>query len=138
MLCRCMKWSLFWAALAVIVTTLSSSLSAQWPLHQAPGVPKGPDGKPDLSAPAPRTADGKPDLSGIWMSRAFGPSVPGRPPIANFGHAGIGFKEDLDDPKAYTRPFTVRIDQRLIADGSELIEYICHENQQFLKKVRVD
>ena len=81
-------------AAALIVTTLSP-LSAQWPSHQAPGAPKTSDGKVDLSAPAPRTADGKPDISGIWMSRAFGPSVPGRPPIANFGHAGIGFKEDL-------------------------------------------
>jgi hypothetical protein len=270
-----MNRSLTWAALTVIVTTLSSSLSAQWPLHQTPGVPKGPDGRPDLSAPAPRTADGKPDLSGMWMSRPIGQNVPGRPPLASFGNAGIGLKEDLpfqpwarelqkkrasqfskdnpdglclpesllqlhldpqplkvvqtpaaiyiiyetnyglrtiftdgralppqgapqpfwygysvgrweddtlvvetnnyrgdgwldargspmteaatvterfrrvnygqldieftlDDPKAYTRAFTVRIDQRLIADGSELIEYICHENQQFLKKVKVD
>jgi hypothetical protein len=30
------------------------------------------------------------------------------------------------------------LDQRLMADGSELIEYICHENQQFMKKVKVD
>jgi hypothetical protein len=47
----------------------------------------------------------------------------GRPPLASFGNAGIGFFT-LDDPKAYTRPFTVRIDQRLVADGSELIEFI--------------
>ena len=276
MLCRGMKWSMTWATLTVIVTALSSSLSAQWPAHQAPGVPRTADGKPDLTAPAPRTADGKPDLSGIWMSRVgLEPNPPGRPPLASFGHAGIGFKEGLpyqpwaaelqkkrasqfskdnpdglclpesllqlhldpqplkvvqtpaaiyiiyetnyglrtiftdgrslppqggpqpfwygysvgrwegdtlvvetnnyrgdgwldargspmteaatvterfrrinygqldieftlDDPKAYTRPFTVRIDQRLITDGSELIEYICHENQQFLKKVKVD
>ena len=262
---------------AVMVAALTSSLFAQWPLHQAAGVPKTPDGKVDLNAPAPRTADGKPDLSGIWMAR---PGVdvnppPGRPPLANFGNAGVGIKGDLpfqpwarelqkkrasenskenpdglclpesllqlhldpqplkvvhtpaaiyiiyetnyglrtifmdgrslppqgapqpfwygysvgrwegdtlvvetnnyrgdgwldargspiteaatfterfrrvnygqldieftlNDPKAYTRPFTVRIDQRLMADGSELIEYICHENQQFMKKVKVD
>jgi hypothetical protein len=39
----------------------------------------------------------------------------------------------VDDPKAYTRPFTVRVLQQIVADGSELIEFICHENQTFLK-----
>jgi hypothetical protein len=29
-------------------------------------MPRTPDGKPNLSAPAPRAADGKPDLSGLW------------------------------------------------------------------------
>jgi hypothetical protein len=29
-------------------------------------MPRTPDGKPNLSAPAPRMADGKPDLSGLW------------------------------------------------------------------------
>ena len=31
-----------------------------------PGIPRTPDGKPNLAAPAPRTPDGKPDLSGLW------------------------------------------------------------------------
>ena len=53
-------------AAALVVMALAATLSAQWPSHPQPGVPKGPDGKPDLSAPAPRTADGKPDFSGIW------------------------------------------------------------------------
>jgi hypothetical protein len=38
----------------------------QWLDIPSPGIPRLPDGKPDLSAPAPKTHDGKPDLSGIW------------------------------------------------------------------------
>lgn len=36
----------------------------------------------------------------------------------------------IDDPKAYTRPWTVRVNQQLLVD-SDLIEFVCHENQQF-------
>ena len=49
----------------------------------------------------------------------------------NFGELEIELT--VDDPKAYMRPFTVRVDQRIVADGSEMIEFICHENQMFLK-----
>jgi len=262
---------------AVIVAALSSSLSAQWPLYPKPGVPKGPDGKPNLTAPTPRTPDGKPDLSGIWMrsDRRPGNEAPGQAPLATFGDIGANVKGGLpyrplaldlvkrragalnnpdalclpqgpleyhldpqpreiiqlprktvivyesnygvrtiytdgrplpkqgepqpywhgysvghwegdtlvvqsnnfrgaltdlpgdgwldgkgdpftdaltlterfrrvnfgqlqidvtiDDPKAYTRPFTVRVEQEIVADGSEMIEFICHENQKFLK-----
>ena len=41
-------------------------LSAQWLNYPTAGVPRKPDGSPNLSAPAPRTQDGKPDLSGLW------------------------------------------------------------------------
>ena len=35
----------------------------------------------------------------------------------------------VDDPKAYTKPFTVRVNHRILLD-SELIEFICLENEQ--------
>jgi hypothetical protein len=41
-------------------------LSAQWFHYPTAGLPKRPDGSPNLSAPAPRLSDGKPDLSGLW------------------------------------------------------------------------
>ena len=49
----------------------------------------------------------------------------------NFGNLHIDVT--INDPKAYTRPFTVRVEQVIVPDGSEMIEFICHENQQFLK-----
>jgi len=81
---------------AAIVAALSTSVSAQWPLHPA-NVPRGQDGKPNLNAPAPRAADGKPDLSGIWMIYN-GPDAGdtnGRPPRVSGGNAGAGFKDGL-------------------------------------------
>jgi len=43
----------------------------------------------------------------------------------------------VDDPKAYTKPFTVRINQQILPD-TEMIEFICNENQQFRRRVKID
>jgi hypothetical protein len=264
---------------AAMAVAYSSALSAQWPLHPKPGVPKGADGKVNLTASALRTADGKLDLSGIWMrttrTEQPGSAPAGQPPLATMGNIGAGIKEGppyqpwaadlvkkrtggydnpdalclpqgpgqfhndpqpreivqlphktlivhesnymlrtiytdgrrlpklgepqpywhgysvgrwegdtlvvetnnfrgtqggnvgdgwldsrgspytdalhmterfrrvnfgnlhidvtINDPKAYSRPFTVRMEQTIVADGSEMIEFICHENQMFLK-----
>ncbi len=45
----------------------------------------------------------------------------------NFGTLEIDIT--IDDPKAYTKPFTVRVNQKLLVD-SEMIEFICNENEK--------
>jgi hypothetical protein len=51
----------------------------------------------------------------------------------NFGHLIID--TTLEDAKAYTKPWTVRVDQRIMAD-EEPIEFVCNENQQFRRGSR--
>jgi hypothetical protein len=88
-------------ALFLGIVSAVPPLSAQWVNYPTPGLPRLPNGKPDLSAKAPRTRDGKPDFSGVWhvyaesleeKRRLFGPgigvvSVPGMEPdtISKYG-----------------------------------------------------
>ena len=89
-------------AIAVSVL-LASTVLAQWPSRPTPGVPRTPDGRPNLAALAPRTSDGKSDLSGIWQilpgtagrnAKPIEPP-PGTPPVAMFWNIGRGFKDGL-------------------------------------------
>ena len=61
------------------------TISAQWLKYPTAGVPRTPDGKPKLGAPAPRAADGKPDLSGIWDIEHNRPCGPGGCPDMEVG-----------------------------------------------------
>jgi hypothetical protein len=49
-----------------LLAVLGTPLAAQWLNYPTPGIPRTADGKPNLSAPAPKMKDGTPDLSGIW------------------------------------------------------------------------
>ncbi len=51
----------------------------------------------------------------------------------DFGHLEI--QVTVDDPKAYTKPWTVTLKQRMVVD-TELIDEICLENEQSLKHMK--
>jgi hypothetical protein len=69
------------ACILILLAGAHFSANAQWLNYPAPGTPRTPDGKPNLTAPVPDAANGKPDLSGVWqveptpvdeMKRLFG------------------------------------------------------------------
>jgi hypothetical protein len=51
----------------------------------------------------------------------------------DFGHLEV--QVAVDDPKAYTKPWTVTLKQRIVVDA-ELIDEICLENEQSLKHMK--
>ncbi len=87
--------------LALLIACAITSAHAQWLTYPAPGTPRLKDGKPNLSAPAPR-AHGKPDLSGIWE-----PESTPRKVLANMFPPGVGLLPGgvnglgEDDPQKY-------------------------------------
>jgi len=55
----------------IIFCLMTAPLAAQWITYPTPGIPRLPNGKPNLNAPTPKTPDGKPDLSGVWVVRGY-------------------------------------------------------------------
>jgi hypothetical protein len=62
---RCLTTAL---ATGTLLVALFAALptSAQWLDYPTAGIPRLPDGKPNLAAAVPRTPDGKPQLMGLW------------------------------------------------------------------------
>lgn len=92
----------FWTATVFVGTCLCAQ--AQWLNQPIPGAPRTPDGKVNMTAPAPRV-NGKPDLSGVWQVEAE-PRAPG-------GLFGLGespnskyFRDILSDFKPGEEPLT--------------------------------
>jgi hypothetical protein len=111
-----------YSRLFLLFALFSTGARAQWLHYPTPGIPRTRDGKPNLSAPAPRASNGKPDLSGLWqveptpfdeMKRLFGPeldslSVPGDDP-RNFSKYVFSILADFKPEEAPIRPEAGRI-----------------------------
>ena len=68
-------------ATALILAAIEGAVSAQWLEYPTRGVPRTPDGTPDMSAPAPRTADGR---TGLERHVGLGNSRELRRPLQRF------------------------------------------------------
>jgi hypothetical protein len=148
---------------ALLLLAWSPPASAQWFDFPTPGLPRTADGAPDLTAPTPRTPDGTPDLSGIWMTTdakwlrnldADGVETNGLSSVTwlddgghphsdgmrlteRFRRLDVGHLEiemTIDDPEAYTRPWTVTVTKNLMPD-TDLIEWMCENERDLVHMV---
>jgi hypothetical protein len=119
----------FFAPLILIVAA-PAVLLAQWPSYPTQGVPRTPDGKPNMSAPAPKASDGKPDLTGLWQNdRTVGGTVAARssanPPTTNEALLAIAKRSpfwnlgsQLPDGLPFT-PWGAELHRQRVADNSK-------------------
>jgi len=90
------------SAIALVTVGVASiSLPAQWLNQPTPGIPRTPDGKANLSAPAPKATGGKPDLSGLWR---LGVEI------------GVGANITADLPPADIQPWVAALSRRRLED----------------------
>jgi hypothetical protein len=93
------------------VLLLAGTAEAQWLNYPTPGIPRLPDGKPNLAAPPPRMPDGRPDLSGLWASPCppedRGPECPANPQRLFFDLA-----KDLKPSDVEMTPWAVGIQKQ--------------------------
>jgi hypothetical protein len=67
-----------------------------------------------------------------WLDVAGSPYTESLKMTERFRRPNFGTLEidvTIDDPKAYTKPFTVRVNQRIMVD-QEMMEFICNENER--------
>lgn len=69
---------------------------------------------------------------GLWLDTGGSPMTDAARITERFRRVNFGKLEveiTVDDPKAYTRPWTIKLNQPLVPD-TELLDYICLENEK--------
>jgi len=72
---------------------------------------------------------------GLWLDTTGNPLTEAAQITERFRRPNFGNLEieiTVDDPKAYTKPWTVKVNQTIKLD-SDLLDYICNENEKDLK-----
>jgi hypothetical protein len=75
---------------------------------------------------------------GLWLDMAGSPMTDAAKMTERFRRPNYGALEvqiTVDDPKAYTRPWTVEMNQKITLD-TELIDEICLENEKSFQRMR--
>jgi hypothetical protein len=70
-----------------------------------------------------------------WNGSEIGESATVRERIRRPDYGHLEIEVTVDDPKAYTRPWTVTLKQRIVVD-TELVDEICLENEQSAKRMK--
>jgi len=76
---------------------------------------------------------------GLWLDTTGNPLTEAAQITERFRRPNFGNLEieiTVDDPKAYTKPWTVKVNQTIKLD-SDLLDYICNENEKDLKHLVV-
>jgi len=83
----------------MMVAAAMAPVNAQWLNYPTRGTPLTRDGRPDLTAKAPRASNGKPDLSGLWQIE---PPQPGEIERL-YGPVGVGevLGDDMREQSKY-------------------------------------
>ena len=71
----------------------------------------------------------------VWLDVLGSPMTNAGKMTERFSRPSFGTLQidvTIDDPTAYTEPFTVRVNQRILLD-EELIEFICNENEKSIQ-----
>ncbi|HXP85521.1 MAG TPA: hypothetical protein VN841_12415 [Bryobacteraceae bacterium] len=69
---------------------------------------------------------------GLWLDTGGSPLTDAARVTERFRRVNYGTLEielTIDDPKAYTKPWTIKVTQ-IIAPDTELLDYICLENEK--------
>ena len=69
---------------------------------------------------------------GLWLDAMGNPMTDAAKMTERFRRVNFGSMEievTVDDPKAYTAPWTIALNQPIVVD-TELLDYVCLENER--------